>query len=141
MKLSTSPRPTWCAEGYASRRIEQGRMTERAEVQAQLHDGDGNPRFQNRGLSARLTMIRYDQTVVWETPRITCSEEVGQSLQGRVCFLLRVRLQHGNSLDCPIGTFSARRRGMGIFEVAPLTRLPDKYGQTLLYPVCRISEE
>jgi hypothetical protein len=67
-------------------------------------------------------------------------EEVGQSLQGRVCFSLRARLQHGNNLDCPIGTFFARRRWMGIYAVAPLMRRPDKHGPTLLSPFCGIAE-
>ena len=45
---------------------------------------------------------------------------MGQSLQGRVRFLLRVRLQHGNCLDCSSGAFSARRWGLGIFALAAL---------------------
>jgi hypothetical protein len=32
MKSSTSPRPTWCAEGDASRRIKQRRISRWAEV-------------------------------------------------------------------------------------------------------------
>src|ERR1035438_5772931 len=72
--------------------------------------------------------------------RITCREEVGQSLQGRVRFLLRVRSQHVNSIDCSRGTFSDRWRGLGIFAVAQLTRLPDKQVQTPLDPICGIAE-
>jgi hypothetical protein len=53
-----------------------------------------------------------------------CREEVGQSLQGRVRFVLRVRLQHGNNLDCSSGAFSARRRGLGLFAVAAVTPVP-----------------
>src|ERR1700733_9148237 len=74
------------------------------------------------------------------TLRIMCREEVGQSLQGRVRFLLRVRLQHGNSFDCSRSAFSARRRWLGIFAVAQLRRLPDKYVQTLVDPICGIAE-
>jgi hypothetical protein len=40
-------------------------------------------------------------------------EELGQSLQGRVRFVLRVRLRRGNDLGCSIGAFSARRSGAG----------------------------
>ena len=68
----------------------------------------------------RLTVLKCDQTIVWATLKIVCSEEVGQSLQGRVRFLLRVRLQHGDNPGCSTGTFSARRRRMGIFAVAQL---------------------
>lgn len=74
-----------------------------------------------------LTVLKSDQTSVWATLRIMRKEEVGQSLQGRVRFVLRVRLQHGNYRDCSIGALSARRRGLGIFAVAALTRLPDKH--------------
>ena len=69
--------------------------------------------------------VQCDQTTVSATPRIMCREEVGQSLQGRVRFPLRVRLQHVNNIDCSCGAFSARWRGLGIFAVAPLMRLPD----------------
>jgi hypothetical protein len=82
--------------------------------------------FQRRGWRARLIVLQFDQTTVGATLRIMCREEVGQSLQGRVRFVLRVRLQHGNYLDCSSGAFSARRRGMGIFAVAALTRRPTK---------------
>src|ERR1035438_10279769 len=71
---------------------------------------------------------------------ITCREEVGQSLQGRVRFLLRVRSQHVNNIDCSSGTFSARGRGLGIYAVAPLTRLPDKLEHVLFDPICGIAE-
>jgi hypothetical protein len=60
-----------------------------------------------------------------------CREEVGQSLQGRVRFLLRVRLQHGNYLDRSIGAFSAWRWGLGIFALAALTSHPDKHEYVL----------
>jgi hypothetical protein len=69
-----------------------------------------------------------------------CREEVGQSLQGQVRFVLRVRLQHGNNLDCSSGAFSARRRGLGLFAVAAVTRLPDKHVRILLDPICWIAE-
>jgi hypothetical protein len=85
--------------------------------------GGRDCRFQRRGGAPRLTVVQCDQTTVWATLRIVCSEEVGQSLQGRVRFLLRVRLQHGNNPDCSSGTFSARRRRMGIFAVAQLKQL------------------
>ena len=78
-------------------------------------------------LERPLTVLKSDQTSVWATLRIMRKEEVGQSLQGRVRFVLRVRLQHGNYRDCSIGALSARRRGLGIFTVAALTRLPDKH--------------
>ena len=68
-----------------------------------------------------LSAVQCDQTTIWATPRIRCREEVGQSFQGRVRFLLRVRLQHGNYLDCSSGAFSARRRRLGIFALAALT--------------------
>jgi hypothetical protein len=90
--------------------------------------------FQKRGLSARLSAVQCEQTTVWATLRITCREEVGQSLQRRVRFLLRVRLQHGNYLDCSTGAISARRRGLGIFAVAALTSLPDKHARVLIDP-------
>jgi hypothetical protein len=77
-----------------------------------------------------LRAVQCDQTTIWATPRIMCREEVGQSLQGRVRFLLRVRLQHVNNIDCSSGTISARRRGLGIFAVAQLAQLPD---------TCRVS--
>src|ERR1039457_7678928 len=97
-------------------------------------------RFRTRDLSARLTVVQCEQTTVWATLRIMCREEVGQSLQGRVRFLLRVRLQHVNNLDCSSGSFSARRRGLGVFAVAPLTRPPDKHACILLDPICWIAE-
>ncbi len=80
-------------------------------------------------------MIHCDQTTVWATLRIMCREEVGQSLQGRIRFVLRVRLQHGNNLDYSPGAFSARRRGLGIYTVATLTRLPYKHVHVLLEPM------
>jgi hypothetical protein len=70
-------------------------------------------------------VLQCDQTTVCASLRIVCSEEVGQSYQGRVRFVLRVRLQHGNNLDCSSGAFSAWGRGLGIFAVAALTRLPN----------------
>jgi len=48
-------------------------------------------------------------------------EEVGPSLQGQVRFVLRGRLHNGDNPDCSAGAFSARWRGMGIFEVAALS--------------------
>src|ERR1035441_6745405 len=81
-------------------------------------------RFRTRDLSARLTVVQCEQTTLWATLRIMCREEVGQSLQGRVRFLLRVRSQHGNNPDCSIGAVSDRWRGLGIFEVAQLKRIP-----------------
>ena len=80
-------------------------------------------------------MIQSDQTSVWATLRIMCREEVGRSLQGQVRFVLRVRLQHGNYRDCSIGALSARRRGLGIFAVAALTRLLDKHVYAPIAPV------
>jgi len=68
--------------------------------------------------------VECDQTTVRATLRITCREEVGQLLQGRIRFFLRWRLQYGNSRDCSVGAFSARRRGLGIFAVAEVTQLP-----------------
>jgi len=76
--------------------------------------------FRGEAGAPRLTVLKCDQTIVWAARKIVCSEEVGQSLQGRVRFLLRVRLQHGDDPDRSIGTFSARRRRMGIFAVAQL---------------------
>jgi len=72
-----------------------------------------------------LRAVQCDQTTVSITLSIMCMDEVGQSLQGRVRFLLRVRLQHGNRIDCSSGALSDRWRGLGIFAVAQLTRLPD----------------
>jgi hypothetical protein len=68
-------------------------------------------------------------------------EEVGQSLQGQVRFVLRVRLQHGNNPDCSIGAFSARRRGLGIFALAALTWIPDKHVHVLFDPFAGYFEE
>jgi hypothetical protein len=96
--------------------------------------------YQRRGSSARLTVFQRDQTSVWTTLSIICREEVGQSLQGQVRFVLRVRLQHGNYRNCSIGALSARRRGLGIFAVAALTRLLDKYVNVLIAPVCATFE-
>jgi len=70
-------------------------------------------------------VLQCDQTTVWATLKIMCSEEVCRSLQGQLAFFLRVRLQHVNNIDCSSGSFSARWRGLGIFAVAPLMRLPD----------------
>jgi hypothetical protein len=78
--------------------------------------------FRREAGTPRRTVFQCDQTTVWATLRIVCSEEVGPSLQGRVRFLLGVRLQHGNNPDCPSGTFSARRRRMGIFALAQLNK-------------------
>jgi hypothetical protein len=87
-----------------------------------------------------LRAVQCDQTTIWATPRIMCREEVGQSLQGRVRFILRVRLQHGNYLDCSSSTISARRRGLGIFAVAQLAQPPDKYAHVLPDPICGMPE-
>jgi hypothetical protein len=84
--------------------------------------------------------VQCDQTTVLATLKIMCREEVGQSLQGRLRFLLRVRLKHVNNIDCCCGAFSARRRGLGIFAVAPLTRPPDIHARILLDPICWIAE-
>jgi hypothetical protein len=86
-------------------------------------------------------VVQCEQTTLWATLRIMCREEVGQSLQGRVRFLLRVRLQHGNNPDCSTGAVSDRWRGLGIFAVAQLTRPPDKHIQTLLDPICGLAEK
>ncbi len=86
-----------------------------------------------------LGVVQSAQTTVRATLRIMCREEVGQSLQGRVRFLLRRRFQHGNNSDCPAGAFSARRRGLGIFAVAPeLTRLPNQHVHVLFDPLCGV---
>jgi len=53
--------------------------------------------------------------------------EVGQLPQGQVRFVSRMRLQHGNNRNCSSSAFSARRRGLGIFAVAALTQLPNKF--------------
>jgi hypothetical protein len=92
--------------------------------------------FQKRRLSSRLTAVQCDQTTKWATPRIMCREEVEQSLQGRVRFLLRVRSQHDNSIDRSSGSFSPRWRGMGIFAVAQLGQLPDRHAYVLGDPIC-----
>jgi len=80
--------------------------------------------------------VQCDQTSACATHRIMYREEVGQSLQGQVRFVLRVRLQHGNNRDCSAGTFSARRRGLGIFAVAALARLTNKHIQVLFHTIC-----
>ena len=76
-----------------------------------------------------------------DTPRIMCRDEVGQSLKGRVRFVLRVRLQHVNNSDCYRGSFSARRRGLGIFAVASLTRMPNKQPYDGLILPGRLTED
>jgi hypothetical protein len=88
-----------------------------------------------------LGAVQCEQTTVWVTFRIMCRKEVGQSLQGQVRFVLGVRLQHGDNRDCSIGAFSARRRGLGIFEVAALTRLPDKHAHVRFDPFAGCLEE
>ena len=85
----------------------------------------GGCRFRNRDSSARLTVVQCEQTTVWATLRIMHREEVRQSLQGRVHFILLGRLHHGNNLDRSTGAVFARWRWVGIFAVAPLTRLTD----------------
>jgi hypothetical protein len=80
---------------------------------------------QRSALYLTLRVVQCDQTTVSVTLRIMCREEVGQSLQGRLRSLLRVRLQNVNIFDCSSGAFSAWRRGLGIFAVAALTRLPE----------------
>jgi hypothetical protein len=44
--------------------------------------------------------------------------------------------QHGNNRDCSIGAFSSWRRGLGIFPVAALKRLPIENKRARLTP-CR----
>ena len=83
-----------------------------------------------------LRAVQCDQTIVWTTNSIMCRQDVGQSLQGRVRFVLRVRLQHVNNLDCSSGAFSARRRGLGIFAVAALTGLLNENVHVLFDPLC-----
>ncbi len=92
------------------------------------------------GLSVVLTVIQCDQTTACGALRIMSREEVGQSLQGRVRFLLRVRLQHVNNSDCSSGAFSARRRRLGIYAVASLKWLPNKHGHVLFNPICGMRE-
>jgi hypothetical protein len=92
--------------------------------------------FQRRGWSALLKVLQCDQTTVWAAPRMMCREEVRQSFQGLVRFVLRGRLQLGNNLDCFTGAFSARRRGLGIFALAALTRLPNRRVHVLFDPIC-----
>ena len=87
-----------------------------------------------------LTVVQCDQTTATHTLRITRRDEVGQSFQGRVRFVWGVRLQHGNSLDCSAGALSARRRRLGIFSLARLTRLSHQHVHALFDPVCAISE-
>ena len=98
----------------------------------------GRCRFRNRDSSARLTVVQYEQTTVWATLRIMHREEVRQSLQGRVHFILLGRLRHGNNLDRSTGAVFARWRWVGIFAVAPLTRLTDNRVNMLLDPICVI---
>jgi hypothetical protein len=85
-------------------------------------------------------MVQCEQTAVWAILRIMFREEVGQSRQGRVRFVLRVRLQYGNNLDRCGGAFFSWRRWLGIFAVAALTRSPNKYVHALFDPICWMSE-
>ena len=98
-----------------------------------LRTGGGDCGLQRPRWSTPLTVLQCDQTTRWATPRIMCREEVGQSLQGLVRFVLRVRFQHGNSRDRSAGTFSARRRWLGIFALAAVTPVPG--GRPQLLPV------
>jgi hypothetical protein len=86
-----------------------------------------------------VRVVQCDQTTVWTTLRIVSREEVGQSLQGRVRFLWRMRSQHVNTIDCSTGSFSDRWRRLGLFAVAQLTRIPDEHLQTPLDPMCGIA--
>jgi hypothetical protein len=92
-------------------------------------------------LERPATVRQCDQTIIWPTLSIMRSGEVGQSLQGQARFVLRVRLQHGNSRDCSIGAFSARRRGLGIFALAALTWIFDTYVHVLFDPFAGYFEE
>ena len=83
-----------------------------------------------------LWAVQCKQTTVWAARRIMSREGVGQSLQGQVRFILRMKSQNRNNLDCSAGAFSARRRGLGIFAVAALTRLQNKSVHVLLDPNC-----
>src|SRR3984957_14418738 len=83
-----------------------------------------------------IALFQCAQTTAYATPRIICREEVGQSLQGRVRFFLRVRLQHGNNRDCSGSAFSARWWRLGIFAVARLTQLPNKHLHALFESIC-----
>ena len=105
-----------------------------------LRVGSRDCRFQRRGWSARLMVVQCEQTAVWATLRIMCREEVGRSLQRQVRFVLSVRLQHVNNLDCSTGAFSARRRGLGIFALAALTWMPDKHVHAPFDPICGLPE-
>lgn len=51
------------------------------------------------------------------------SEEAGRLLQGSAGFSLRVRLRHGNRIDCSSSAVLARWRWLGIFSLAPLDRV------------------
>jgi hypothetical protein len=81
-------------------------------------------------------VLQSDQTTVLATLRMMYREEEGQSFQGQVRFVLSVRLQHGNSLDCSASAFSDRGRGLGIFAVAALTLLPNMLVPVLFDPNC-----
>jgi hypothetical protein len=53
-------------------------------------------------------------------------KEVRRPLQRPVSFLLQVRLQHGNRIDCSCGVVPARWRGLGILSLARLARTGDE---------------
>ena len=46
-----------------------------------------------------------------------------------------MEVTHGNNPDCSISAFSTRRRGLGLFAVAALTRLLGKHAHSLLDPI------
>jgi uncharacterized protein YjbJ (UPF0337 family) len=53
-------------------------------------------------------------------------KEVRRPLQRPVSFLLQVRLQHGNRIDCSCGVVPARWRGLGILSLARVARTGDE---------------
>jgi hypothetical protein len=81
-------------------------------------------------------VLQCDQTIVGTPLRIMYREEVGQSLQRQVRFLLRGRLQHVNNINCSGGSISARWRGLGLFTVAAVTQLQVEHAHSLLCPIC-----
>ena len=68
---------------------------------------------------AALEVIYSDQTSVVATSILLLSEEAKRLFQWPVRFLLQVRLQDGNHIDCSLSAVLIRWWGLGILALAP----------------------
>jgi hypothetical protein len=72
-----------------------------------------------------LKVVQCAQTRVLATYTMSCSEEMDGRYKGQSSFLLQVRYNNGNRIDCSFSAIFARWRGLGILSLARLGRTRD----------------